>query len=101
MAETGAPVEYGAIEIVLEAFSPEVRGKILEEHLPLGGLLNEYGVAYYSRPRAFLRLGADDDAGPALWRAGVPGSFMAAANELLSADGDASWRALWKYSRHE
>lgn len=87
MAETGAPVEYGAIEIVLEAFSPEVRGKILEEHLPLGGLLNEFGVAYYSRPRAFLRLAADEMLSR-LFGARGAGVFYGRSNELLSADDD-------------
>src|SRR5215213_1525256 len=33
--ETALPVEYGAIEIDLDAFSPTLRKMILEEHLPL------------------------------------------------------------------
>jgi hypothetical protein len=57
--ETGLAVEYGAIEIDLGAFDGELRRLILEEHLPLGGLLNRFKVPYRSEPKAFIRLGAD------------------------------------------
>jgi len=56
---TGLAVEYGAIEIELSAFEEEVRRQILEEHLPLGGLLNRFEITYRSEPRAFIRLGED------------------------------------------
>jgi chorismate-pyruvate lyase len=56
---SGLPVEYGAIEIDLGAFDGELRRLILEEHLPLGGLLNRFGVAYRSEPKGFIKLGAD------------------------------------------
>jgi chorismate-pyruvate lyase len=56
---TGLAVEYGAIEIDMNAFEGEVRRLILEEHLPLGGLLNRFGIAYRSEPKAFIRLGDD------------------------------------------
>lgn len=56
---TGLPVEYGAIEIDLSAFSGELRELILEQHLPLGGLLNRFGVRYRSEPKGFIKLGAD------------------------------------------
>ncbi len=57
--ETGNPVEYGAIEINLNAFRDELRALIVEAHLPLGGLLNRFGVAYRSEPKAFIQLGPD------------------------------------------
>ena len=57
--DTGVPVEYGAIEIHLAAFAPELRAQILEGRLPLGGLLNRAEVRYRSEPRAFLRLVPD------------------------------------------
>lgn len=60
---TGLPVEYGAIEINLHAFEPELREKILEGRLPLGGLLNRYNLTYRSRPRGFFRLGSDPQMG--------------------------------------
>jgi hypothetical protein len=53
------PVEYGAIEIDLSAFDGELRQLILEQHLPLGGLLNRFGIRYHSEPKGFIRLGAD------------------------------------------
>jgi chorismate-pyruvate lyase len=56
---TGLAVEYGAIEIDLSAFDGKLRQLILEEHLPLGGLLNRFGIRYRSEPKAFIRLGAD------------------------------------------
>lgn len=59
LATTGIPVEYGAIEIHLEAFSPELRALIIEAHLPLGGLLNQHRVQYRSEPKAFIKLSAD------------------------------------------
>lgn len=55
----GMAVEYGAIEIDLSAFDGELRRLILDEHLPLGGLLNRFKVRYRSEPKAFIRLGAD------------------------------------------
>ena len=56
---SGAPVEYGAIEIHLEVFSGELRQLIVEAHLPLGGLLNRFGIQYRSEPIAFIKLGPD------------------------------------------
>jgi chorismate-pyruvate lyase len=57
--ETGLPVEYGAIEIHLSAFAGPLRERIVEAHTPLGGLLNQFGVRYRSRPRAFLQFAPD------------------------------------------
>jgi hypothetical protein len=54
--DTGLPVEYGAIEIHLQAFPEELREQIVEGRLPLGGLLNRAHFTYGSSPRAFLRL---------------------------------------------
>lgn len=56
---TDLPVEYGAIEIDLGAFDGELRRLILEQHLPLGGLLNRFGIRYRSEPKGFIKLGAD------------------------------------------
>jgi chorismate-pyruvate lyase len=49
-------VEYGAIEICLDVFTEPLRSEIVEAHLPLGGLLNAYGIEYRSEPRAFFRV---------------------------------------------
>jgi chorismate-pyruvate lyase len=83
---TGLPVEYGAIEIDLAAFDGELRRLILEEHLPLGGLLNRFGVEYRSEPRAFIRLGKD----PVMQRVfGMPEAqiFFGRCNLLYGAGG--------------
>ena len=56
---TDLPVEYGAIEIDLSAFNGELRRLILEQHLPLGGLLNRFAIRYRSEPKGFIKLGAD------------------------------------------
>jgi chorismate-pyruvate lyase len=87
MSGSGLPVEYGAIEIFLSAFPEELRAKIVEGRLPLGGLLNAHQFAYHSEPRAFIRLGAD----PVMQRIfGTPGAsdFYGRCNELLRADGE-------------
>ena len=53
------PVEFGAIRIDLPRFAEPWRSQILEEHLPLGGILNASGVRYTSRPTAYLRFQPD------------------------------------------
>ncbi|MEI6713807.1 MAG: hypothetical protein WCO60_08640 [Verrucomicrobiota bacterium] len=55
-ARDGGAVEYGAIEIFLDAFESPIREKILEGLIPLGGLLNSFKVRYHSEPRAFFRM---------------------------------------------
>lgn len=53
---SGRPVEFGAIRIHLDLFPEESRRLILEERRPLGGILNDSGIRYTSRPTAFLRI---------------------------------------------
>lgn len=53
------PVEFGAIKIHLDRFPEPWRTRILEEHLPLGGILNASGIRYTSRPAAYLRFKPD------------------------------------------
>jgi chorismate-pyruvate lyase len=84
--KTGLPVEYGAIEIDLAAFDGELQRLILEEHLPLGGLLNRFGIESRSEPRAFIRLGSD----PVMQRVfGMPSArtFFGRCNLLFGEDG--------------
>jgi hypothetical protein len=84
--ESGLPVEYGAIEIELDVFEPALRRKILEEHLPLGGLLNSFKVRYSSRPKAFIRITADEVMAETFH---VPerSVFYGRCNELLTGEG--------------
>jgi chorismate-pyruvate lyase len=57
--ETGEAVEFGAIKIHLELFAKAAREQILQEHLPLGHILEEHKIPHTSRPRAYLRLASD------------------------------------------
>jgi hypothetical protein len=52
-------VEFGAIKMVLDLFPAEAQQEILRERRPLGQILTEFGVAFQSRPRAYLRMEAD------------------------------------------
>jgi hypothetical protein len=83
---TGMPVEYGAIEIDLGAFDGELKRLILDQHLPLGGLLNRFGVRYRSEPRGFIKLGPDAVMQKVF---GMPqaNEFFGRCNMLLGEDG--------------
>ncbi|HEX2749754.1 MAG TPA: hypothetical protein VHM91_17220 [Verrucomicrobiales bacterium] len=61
-----APVEYGAIGIQLEGFSPHVRELIREGKQPLGGILEAEGVPHQSNPRAYFAIEADEHTGELL-----------------------------------
>lgn len=80
------PVEYGAIEIDLNAFDGELRRLILEHHLPLGGLLNRFGVKYRSEPKGFIKLGADTMM-QKVFRLPLAAEFYGRCNVLLG-EGD-------------
>ncbi len=80
------PVEYGAIEIQLDAFAPQLRELIIEGRLPLGGLLNRYNIKYRSQPKAFFRLGSDAEMN-AIFGATDAHAFYGRSNELLG-EGD-------------
>ncbi|MEO7319018.1 MAG: hypothetical protein ABIZ56_08525 [Chthoniobacteraceae bacterium] len=80
--DSGMPVEYGAIEIHLDAFAPELRAQILEGRLPLGGLLNLAGFRYRSEPRAFIRL-APDEVMNALFSTDPANALYGRSNVLL------------------
>ncbi len=53
-------VEFGAIKINLSLFPSAARREILEERAPLGGILEKHSIAHSSRPKAFLKLHADE-----------------------------------------
>ena len=50
------PVEYGMIRIFLASFPEELESTITEGTKPLGMILNESGLAYFSRPGGFLKI---------------------------------------------
>ena len=53
------PVEFGANRVCLPMLPSKVRALILEEHLPLGRILNFLNVPHRSFPKCFLRVEAD------------------------------------------
>jgi hypothetical protein len=57
---SGKAVEFGAIKIILDLFPIEARQEILREKQPLGRILTAFGIAFASRPSAYLRMASDD-----------------------------------------
>jgi chorismate-pyruvate lyase len=83
---SGQPVEFGAIHIHLDRFQDPCRRLILEEQLPLGGILNSSGLPYSSRPAGYFRVIADAFMAGALdARAGEP--LYGRRNTLRDAQG--------------
>lgn len=58
-ASTGAPVEYGLIEILLDSFPTELRPLILAGDTPLGSILTSSGLDFRSEPQGFFTIPAD------------------------------------------
>lgn len=57
-AATGTPVEYGLIEILLEAFPADLRPLVLAGHTPLGTLITASGLPFRSEPQGFFSVPA-------------------------------------------
>ena len=85
---SGEPVEFAATRIFLDVPPPAAREGILREERPLGAILREAGVTLVSRPRAFLRVQADDFIGGALRLRGRPWLY-GRRNTLLDGSGRA------------
>jgi hypothetical protein len=81
-------VEFGAIKISLGLFEDEPRRLILKEHLPLGRILNDFGVVYHSNPRSFFKIHADDFIGENLQLTGRQ-ALYARRNVLSNPKGEA------------
>jgi len=58
-ATTGAPVEYGLIEILLDSFPAELRPLILAGDTPLGAILISSGLDFRSEPQGYFTIPAD------------------------------------------
>ena len=54
------PVEYGAIQIWLEAFPAKAREAITEGKQPLGGILNQMDRPYLSSPHGYFSIAAPE-----------------------------------------
>ena len=79
-------IEFGAIKIHLDRFPEPWRTRILEEHLPLGGILNASGLGYSSRPTAYLKFTPDEFITCALHLEGT-GLLYGRQNTLRDAQG--------------
>ena len=53
-------VEFGAIKINLNLFPAAAQRSVLDEDLPLGTVLARLKVKHTSRPKAYLKIDADD-----------------------------------------
>jgi hypothetical protein len=53
-ATSGTTVEYGLIEIFLDAFPPELRPRILAGDTPLGAILTTSHVPFRSEPQGYF-----------------------------------------------
>ena len=56
----------GAISIKLDRFPERARRLILEQRVPLGGILRDHGIEHRCRPAAYFRVAADSIIGKAL-----------------------------------
>jgi hypothetical protein len=57
---SNAAVEFGAIKINLNLFPANAQRAILNEEMPLGRVLAEFRIKHTSKPKAFLKIKADD-----------------------------------------
>lgn len=85
-AMSDIPVEFGAIAIHLAGFEPEVRDKIVEGKVPLGGILGEYQIDHYGNPAAYFSVPADEIIGDAL-ALPLHTQLHGRCNQLLDAEG--------------
>lgn len=53
------PAEFGLIEIEVDHFPEHLRERILSGGQPLGGILNESGMKYQSRPLGYFSVARD------------------------------------------
>jgi hypothetical protein len=60
MDKTEGAVEFGAIKINVYLFPSGAQKAILDEHMPLGTVLREFRIKHTSRPKAYLKIQADD-----------------------------------------
>lgn len=57
-ADSGKPVEYGVIEILLDAFPADIHDDILSGNIPLGTLITDAALPFHSEPQGFFAVPA-------------------------------------------
>ena len=85
-AETGAPIEFGALGVRLEKFEGPIREAITEGRGPLGGLLEQYVIDYRSSPKSYFGVAADRHIARAL-ETPVGTELYGRCNELTDPEG--------------
>ena len=78
---TGRAAEFGVIEIELDNFSQALQKLILRGEQPLGGILNQNGVAYKSQPLGYFSV-AREALPPRLSPLGSARLFFGRYNQL-------------------
>ncbi|MEM7622893.1 MAG: hypothetical protein AAF235_06780, partial [Planctomycetota bacterium] len=53
---TGNGVEFGAIRISLDAFEPDARAAVEAAQLPLGAILESFGIGYTCHPDVYFEV---------------------------------------------
>ena len=91
--ETGTAAEFGLIEIEIDRFPENLRESILSGKKPLGGILNESGLGYQSRPLGYFSV-AREHLPPKLSLLGGNTTFYGRLNQLLGADSGCLARIL-------
>ncbi len=81
---TGEPVEYGAIDIVLDHFPLPEKQAIVSGNEPLGGIMNQMEHPYFSRPKGFFSLLAPRIC-QGRFRCGETQELFGRYNQLLNA----------------
>ena len=90
---TGKAAEFGLIEIEIDRLPGNLREAILSGKKPLGGILNQSGLGYQSRPLGYFSV-ARMQLPPKLSLLGGNETFYGRLNQLLGADGGCIARIL-------
>jgi hypothetical protein len=85
-ANSQQPVEFGVIRIVLSLLGERAQRDVLSGKVPLGGILNGYGLIYRSCPGGFFRIQSNHRIETALGLA-APAVLYGRCNSLSDIDG--------------
>ena len=85
--DTRRTVEFGAIEILLELFPNGAQREILRAEMPLGAILQSFGIEYQSKPRSFFEIESDDVMNAALALSHTQ-TLYGRCNEITNTDGE-------------
>ena len=84
--DTRRTVEFGAIEILLQLFPVGAQREICRAEMPLGAILQSFGIEYQSRPRAFLQIESDEVMNAALTLSHTQ-TLYGRCNEITNKEG--------------